>query len=160
MLFRSDAPIRITDDEIRETLEKSQVKAQRERGTDVTLFSPIAGQMGHHLGDRVVSERWTRVCNDLVHRACELYPSSFIGVCQLPQSPGVSPANCVEELKRCVEQLGFVGCNLSPDPSGGHWTDPPLHDRYWYPLYEALCALDVPAMIHVSGSCKIGRAHV
>ena len=84
-----DAPIRITDDEIRETLEKSQVKAQRERGTDVTLFSPIAGQMGHHLGDRVVSERWTRVCNDLVHRACELYPSSFIGVCQLPQSPGV-----------------------------------------------------------------------
>ena len=29
-----DAPIRITDDEIRETLEKSQVKAQRERGTD------------------------------------------------------------------------------------------------------------------------------
>jgi 4-oxalmesaconate hydratase len=101
-----------------------------------------------------VSERWTRICNDLVHRACGLYPSSFIGVCQLPQSPGVSPANCIDELKRCVEEFDFVGCNLSPDPSGGHWTDPPLHDRYWYPLYEALCDLDVPAMIHVSGSCN------
>ena len=47
-------------------------------------------------------------------------------------------------------ELGFVGCNLNPDPSGGHWTSAPLTDRSWYPLYEAMVELDVPAMVHVS----------
>ncbi len=28
----------------------------------------------------------------------------------------------IGELERCVNELGFVGCNLNPDPSGGHWT--------------------------------------
>ena len=49
-----------------------------------------------------------------------------------------------------MEELGFVGCNLNPDPSGGHWTSPPLTDRSWYPFYEAMVELDVPAMVHVS----------
>ena len=64
------------------------------------------------------------------------------------------PANCIAELRRCVAELGFVGCNLNPDPSGGYWTDPPLTDRWWYPLYEAMAELDVPATVHVSSSCN------
>jgi 4-oxalmesaconate hydratase len=85
---------------------------------------------------------------------CSLFPGKFIGVCQLPQSPGVSPSNCVSELERCVNEFGFIGCNLNPDPSGGHWNSPPLTDRWWYPLYEKLVELDVPAMVHVSASCN------
>jgi 4-oxalmesaconate hydratase len=72
----------------------------------------------------------------------------------LPQSPGVPPANCIGELERCVSELGFVGCNLNPDPSGGYWTDPPLTDRGWYPLYEKMVELEVPAMVHVAASCN------
>jgi len=53
-----------------------------------------------------------------------------------------------------VNDLNFVGCNLNPDPSGGHWNGPPLTDRAWYPFFEKLVELDVPAMIHVSGSCN------
>jgi 4-oxalmesaconate hydratase len=53
-----------------------------------------------------------------------------------------------------VNELGFVGCNLNPDPSDGYWTDPPMTDRWWYPLYERMVELEVPAMIHVSGSCN------
>ena len=75
-------------------------------------------------------------------------------MCQLPQSPGVPPANCIAELERCVKEFGFVGCNLNPDPSGGYWTDPPLTDKWWYPLYEKMVELDVPAMVHVSASCN------
>jgi 4-oxalmesaconate hydratase len=66
----------------------------------------------------------------------------------------VPPASCVGELDRCVTEFGFIGCNLNPDPSGGHWTSPPLTDRWWYPLYEKLAELDVPAVIHVSASCN------
>src|SRR6201985_1003691 len=104
--------------------------------------------MGHHIGDEGVSLEWSQVSNELVYRVCTLYPKNFIGVCQLPQSPGVDIKGSVAELERCVLEYGFVGCNLNPDPSGGHWTDPPLSDRYWYPIYEKLVALDVPALIY------------
>jgi 4-oxalmesaconate hydratase len=145
---------RIGDDEIRESIETNQLKLQRERGADLTLFSPRASAMGHHIGDEPLSHAWTVVCNDLIHRVVQLYPQNFAGVCQLPQSPGVPITRCVAELRRCVTELGFVGCNLNPDPSGGHWTAPPLTDRHWYPFYEAMVELDVPAMVHVSASCN------
>jgi 4-oxalmesaconate hydratase len=50
--------------------------------------------------------------------------------------------------------MGFVGCNLNPDPSGGYFNAPPLTDKWWYPFYEKMVELDVPAMIHVSGCCN------
>jgi 4-oxalmesaconate hydratase len=145
---------RISDDQIRESLENAQLKLQRERGTDLTIFSPRASAMAHHIGTETTSLEWSRVCNDLIQRVCALYPENFVGVCQLPQSPGVPPANSAAELERCVKELGFIGCNLNPDPSGGHWTSPPLTDRHWYPLYEKMVELDVPAMVHVSSSCN------
>lgn len=144
----------ISDDEIRDSLEKAQLKFQRERGTDVTIFSPRASAMAHHIGDEETAALWARACNDLIGRVCALYPKNFVGVCQLPQVPGVAPKNCIAELERCVKELGFVGCNLNPDPSGGHWKELPLTDRWWYPFYEKMCELDVPAMVHVSASCN------
>jgi 4-oxalmesaconate hydratase len=110
--------------------------------------------MAHHVGDETVSQAWTRACNDLIKRVVDLYPRNFAGVCQLPQSPGVPIACSIGELERCVLELGFVGCNLNPDPSGGHWTAPPLTDPEWRPFFEKLAELDVPAMIHVSASCN------
>jgi 4-oxalmesaconate hydratase len=150
----SKASLKVTDDEIRESLEGAQLKLQRERGTDLTIFSPRASGMGHHIGDEHVSLEWSQISNELIHRVCQLYPKNFVGVCQLPQSQGVDPKNCIAELTRCVEEFGFIGCNLNPDPSGGHWTAPPLTDKSWYPIYEKLCELDVPAMVHVSMSCN------
>jgi 4-oxalmesaconate hydratase len=144
----------ISDDEIRESLEKAQLKLQRERGSDLTIFSPRASGMGHHLGNEATSLQWARACNDLIYRVCQIYPDNFVGVCQLPQSPGAAPARSAAELERCVRELGFVGCNLNPDPSGGYWTSPPLSDRQWYPLYQKMVELDVPAMVHVSASCN------
>ena len=144
----------MSDDEIRELIENNQLRAQRERGADMTVFSPRAAGMGHHIGDEFVSMAWARASNDLIHRVTQLFPDNFIGVCQLPQSPGVPIANSVGELRRCVEELDCVGVNLNPDPSGGWWTAKPLTDREWYPFFEAMVELDVPAMIHVSASCN------
>jgi 4-oxalmesaconate hydratase len=110
--------------------------------------------MAHHFGDEAVSQAWTRVCNDLIKRVIDLYPYNFAGVCQLPQSPGVPIEHSIAELERCVDELGFIGCNLNPDPSGGHWTAPPLTDPHWRPFFEKMIELEVPAMVHVSGSCN------
>jgi 4-oxalmesaconate hydratase len=147
-------PAQISDDEIRDTIEANQLRLQRQRGADLTIFSPRASAMAHHIGNEAISLTWTRACNDLIRRVVELYPENFAGVCQLPQSPGVPIANSIAELGRCVNELGFVGCNLNPDPSGGHWQSPPLTDRHWYPFYEKMAELGVPAMVHVSSSCN------
>ncbi|MFB0612261.1 amidohydrolase family protein [Aurantiacibacter poecillastricola] len=143
----------ITDDEIRETIESNQLKLIKERGADVTIFSPRASRMAHHVGDQDVSAEWSHHCNNLIYRVTKLFPETFVGVCQLPQSPKADLKASIAELRRCVE-MGFVGCNLNPDPGGGHFEHPPLTDEYWFPLYEEMCELDVPGMIHVSGSCN------
>ena len=148
------APPEITDDEIRESIERNQLRLLRERGGDLMIFSPQASSMGHHVPDPATAREWARACNDLVARVVDLFPRHFAGGCQLPQTPDGGLDDSIAELRRCVEELGFVGCNLNPDPSGGHWTSKPLTDRFWYPLYEALVELDVPAMIHVSASCN------
>lgn len=144
----------IPDDLIRDSIEGAQLRLIRERGADMTIFSPRASAMAHHVGDEGVSRAWAERCNDLIKRVVDLYPETFAGVCMLPQSPETGLEGSIAELERCVNQLGFIGCNLNPDPGGGRFAHPPLTDRYWYPFYEKMCELDVPAMIHVSGSCN------
>ena len=143
----------ITDEQLVASVQK-QLTFQKNRGSDLTIFSPRASGMAHHIGSEAVSQEWTRMSNDMIHRICNLLPNNFVGVGQLPQFPGVSPKNSVHELERMVKELGFVGVNLNPDPSGGYWTDQPLTDRFWYPIYEKMVELEVPAMIHVSSSCN------
>jgi 4-oxalmesaconate hydratase len=140
----------IRDDQIRESLEGAQLKLQRDRGTDLTIFSPRASAMAHHLGSERANVYWSEHWNNLIYRVCQLYPDNFVPVGMLPQFPGVAPENCIAEIERCVSQLGFIGINLNPDPTGGYWTDPPLFDRWWYPVYEKMVELDIPAMVHVS----------
>jgi 4-oxalmesaconate hydratase len=144
----------VSDDEIRDSLEGAQLRLQRERGSDLTLFSPRASWMGHHVGNEHTSLFWSQHQNELIRRVCDLYPGNFAPVCQLPQSPGAPIDPSVAELDRCVTEMGYVGCNVNPDPSGGRWDGAPLWDRYWWPLWEKMCELDVPAMIHVSASCN------
>ena len=144
----------MADDEISEIIEKNQLKLLKERGGDITIFSPRASAMEPHVGDRETAIDWSRACNDLVHKVTELFPENFIGVGMLPQRPDAPLDDAIDELVRVVTELGFVGVNLNPDPSGGRWTAPPLTDRCWYPLYEKLVEFAVPAMIHVSGSCN------
>lgn len=155
---RSKAPrvseLRISDAEIRETIEANQLRLMQQRGLDATIFSPRARFMAHHIGDFEVSSTWSAICNELVFRVSQLFPGRFIPAAMLPQSPGVDPSTCIPELVRCVEEYGAVAVNLNPDPSGGHWTSPPLTDRHWYGLYEKLVEFELPAMVHVSSSCN------
>ena len=148
------ADLKISDDELRETIENNQLKMMKQRGSDVTIFSPRASYMAHHIGDFNTSSTWAAICNELIHRINRLFPAQFIGGAMLPQSPGVAPATCIPELEKCVREYGFVVINLNPDPSGGHWNSPPLSDPQWFPIYEKMIEHDIPAMIHVSTSCN------
>jgi 4-oxalmesaconate hydratase len=153
-LMPKAAELKISDDELRESIVNNQLKTMKERGSDLTIFSPRASFMAHHIGDFQVSSTWAAICNELCARVAKLFPDNFIGAAMLPQSPGAETKTCLAEMEKCVKEYGFVGINLNPDPSGGHWTSPPLTDRYWYPIYEKMVELNIPAMIHVSTSCN------
>jgi len=146
--------LQISDDELRETILTNQLAKMKERGSDITIFSPRASFMAHHIGDFQVSSTWAAICNELCYRVSQLFPDNFVPAAMLPQSPGVDPATSIPELVKCVEQFGNVGINLNPDPSGGHWTSPPLSDKAWYPFNKKMVEYDIPAMIHVSTSCN------
>ena len=146
--------LRISDDELRDSIAGNQLGKMTERGIDLTIFSPRASFMAHHVGNFDTSATWAAINNDLCYRVSQLFPDNFIGAAMLPQSPGADPASCIPEIERCVKQYGFVAINLNPDPSGGHWTSPPLTDRHWYPVYEKMVEYGLPAMIHVSTSCN------
>ncbi len=148
------ADLKIGDGELRDSIAANQLARMEERGIDLTIFSPRASFMAHHIGDFETSSTWAAICNELCYRVSQLFPGRFIGAAMLPQSPGVEPRTCIPELERCVVEYGFVAVNLNPDPSGGHWTAPPLSDRHWYPLYEKMVEHRIPAMIHVSTSCN------
>jgi 4-oxalmesaconate hydratase len=154
--WRHDRPApaypNITDEDIRATLDSAQLKLQHERGTDLTIFSPRASAMAHHEGDLSTSIEWAQRSNDLIARVVALYPDNFVAGAQLPQAAGEPLDAAIAEARR-VADLGFVGVNLNPDPSGGRWTSPPLTDAYWFPMYEALSDLQMPAMVHVSSTC-------
>ena len=150
----SVSDLTISDDELRESIETNQLRLMKERGSDLTIFSPRASFMAHHIGGFAISAEWVSICNELCYRVATLFPDNFVGAAMLPQSPGVDPKTGIPELEKCVKDYGCVGINLNPDPSGGHWTSPPLTDRYWYPIYEKMVEFDIPAMIHVSTSCN------
>lgn len=142
----------ISDEELVAALDKHIARMDR-LGIDVMILSPRASGMGHEFGDWRTSMYWAQINNDVIARAVSMHPGRLFGAAQLPQSPGRSPAESIEELERAVLELGFVGCLLNPDVAGGGQPfTPSIGDPWWYPLYERLVELDVPALVHASST--------
>ena len=54
--------LKISDDELKESIETNQLKFMKQRGADLTIFSPRASFMAHHIGDFQVSSTWAAIC--------------------------------------------------------------------------------------------------
>ena len=126
-------------------------------GTDVQFLSPRPFQLMHSERPAKIVDWWCKANNDAIAMSVKLAPDRYRGVCGLPQVWGESPRNCLEELERCVVEMGFVGCMIDPDPSEGQDLNmPTMENEYWYPLYEKMAELDVPALMHTA-ACKNPR---
>lgn len=145
------------DDELVEKALAKHLKFLDEAGTDMQLLSPRPYTMMHHEKPAKIVDWYIEGCNNLIAQQCRLHPKRFKGVAGLPQAVGEPINRVLPELERCVKDLGFVGCLVNPDPGArGDDSTPAMGDEYWYPLYEKLCQLDVPAMIH-SSTCLSSR---
>ncbi|MBS1697771.1 MAG: amidohydrolase [Actinobacteria bacterium] len=123
-------------------------------GVDLQLLSPRPYQMMHSERPAKIVEAFTTEVNNVIHRSVQLFPDRFRGVAGLPQSMDLPIEQWLPELRRTITELGFVGVMINPDPYEGLETPPALGDKFWYPLWEALVELDVPAIIHSAG-CRL-----
>lgn len=76
------------------------------------------------------------ISNDEVAEVVDAHPDRFEGVASVDIS---RPMAAVREIRRCVEELGFVGVRILP----WLWNKPPDH-RQFYPVYATCVELDVP----------------
>jgi 4-oxalmesaconate hydratase len=120
-------------------------------GTDVQFLSPRPFTLMHSHRRFEDIDVWVGLQNDLIHRCVERQPKRFRGVAGLPQMAGAPISVVLPELERVVNELGFIGVLVNPDPYEGTGPSPRLGDPYWYPLWEKVCELKVPVHIHSAG---------
>ena len=151
---------KVPDASVRKMAEEL-VRSMDAVGTDVQFISPRPYLQMHSVKPGRVSELWSRHCNDLIARFVEMFPDRFRGVAGLPQYMDEAlDVRAIPELRRCVGELGFVGCLINPDPTEGVVPTPPgLGDPFWHPLYQAMTELDVPGLIHSAGSCSARESY-
>lgn len=122
-------------------------------GTRMQLLSPRPFQQMHSEKPGKLVHWFCEETNNIIARTVGLLPDRFVGIAGIPQVAGDPIEVVLPELERAVNTLGFKGCLLNPDPFENSGPEaPPMGDRYWYPLYEKLCELDVPAHIHSASS--------
>lgn len=118
-----------------------------ERQIEVQVIGPRPFLMLGDLPDYLLPS-WTRAVNDAIALQCALYPDRFRGACQLPQNIHAPDAShCLEELRRCRTEYGFVGVYLSPDPEGRR-NAPGLDDHWYDPLYAECESHAMPIVVH------------
>lgn len=101
-----------------------------------------------------VAPRNVMISNDEVAAFVAEYPDRLRGIGSVDIT---RPMEAVAEIRRCVEELGFVGIRVLP----WLWELPPT-DRLFYPVYTACCELNVPFCTQIGHtgplmSSEVGR---
>ncbi|MBV8087037.1 MAG: amidohydrolase [Chloroflexi bacterium] len=139
-----EAMQRVVENHVTNTLDKV--------GTDVQFLSPRPFQMMHSEKPARVVHWFAEASNNAIAQTLKIAPTRYRGICSLPLIPGEPVSACFDELDRCVKEHGFIGVMINPDPNEGSGEPfPGMGDEWWYPLYEKLSAMDLPAQIHSAG---------
>ncbi len=124
------ADLKISDDELRESIETNQLRLMKERGSDLThLLARAPASWRTTSATSTYQPTWAAICNELCYRVSPAVPRPLRRpppCCR--NRPGVDPATCIPELEKCVKEYGIVGINLNPDPSRRP-LDQPAADR-------------------------------
>ena len=83
--------------------------------------------------------------NDQLAGAINNNPDRFAGFAVLPVS---EPKACADELRRCVQHLGFVGALIDNHTADGKYFDGEEYEVMWQAVQE----LDVPVYLHPTWS--------
>ena len=124
----------------------SQLEAMDIEGIDVTVLFPSRGLMplGFDGLDPRLADAIARAYNDWLFDFCQTDPNRLYGAAMLAVQ---DLELAVREVRRAVEQLGFRGVFIRPNPvSGRNW-----HDPYYDPLWAEIQEQGVPLGFHEGG---------
>jgi len=121
----------------------SYIDAMNEEKIDLSVCFPILGLlvMGTNNADPALTTAAARAYNQWLHDFCNQGEGRLFGVGMLDMRD--VGAACAEAV-RCVEELGFVGFFVRPNPVLGR----PWHDPVYEPIWSVIESLGVPVCFH------------
>jgi len=119
-------------------IDRVRIDAMDAAGVDVQVLSHHAP--GAQLEDPARAVAAARAANDELAEALAKQPTRFRGFATLPMA---EPAEAAAELRRAVEQLGFVGTMIHGRTGGGF-----LDQARFDPVLATAAELDVPIYLH------------
>ena len=123
-----------------------RIRAMDQHGVQVQAISLTTP--GVHVEERARGIELARLVNDEFAEATSHYPGRFAPFAALPlQDPDAS----VIELERAVTQLGHRGALLFSNINGRTLDEPA-----YFPLFEKLAELGVPAFLHPTNPATLG----
>jgi predicted TIM-barrel fold metal-dependent hydrolase len=136
------------EDALRRAVEHHMKNNLDAVGTDIQFLSPRPFQLMHSETPTKIVHYYCQASNEVNAMTVKIAPNRYRAVAALPQVPTEPISTWIPELERCVNELGMIGLLINPDPFEGRDTFPGMGDEVWYPLYEKMVELDVPALIH------------
>jgi len=88
-----------------------------EVGTDFAFISPRPYTMMHSAKPEKIVHWYCQAVNDALALQVKMEPNKFRAIAGLPQNAGVPVTNTFDEIDRCINDLGFVGIMINPDPA-------------------------------------------
>jgi len=130
---------------------KDRLRAMDEDGIDCGMLFPSAGLYLPSVEDTAFAAALCRAYNNWLsdYRATDTRRLMGVGVI-----PTQDIAAAVQETKRVVQELGFKGVFVRPNPVKGRTLD----DAYYDPLYQLIEELGVPLMVHEGSGAYLPTA--
>lgn len=116
-----------------------RIAAMDDAGIDIFVLSQTSPGVQAEKDAGVAVQR-ARETNDYLYGRIQQHPDRYRGFAHLPMQD-VQAAG--DELKRCVEDLGFVGAMINGNTNGVY-----LDDECYLPFWERVADLEVPIYIH------------
>jgi aminocarboxymuconate-semialdehyde decarboxylase len=110
-----------------------------DEGIDRTILSLATPFINYHI-DGNIAARGARIFNDGLASAIALNSAKFGGWGYLPMQ---NPEAAGQELRRCVEEHGFVGGHIASNIRGVY-----LDNEQFEPVFRAAASLGVPLFVH------------
>ncbi len=126
-------------------LDESRLSMMDAAGIELAILSLNAPAI-QSIKDTQQAIEVARKANDVLAAAVKRHPGRYLALAALPMQ---DPSAAAVELKRCVEELGFVGSLVNgftevQDHSDAVYYDVPAYRPFW----EQVAALDVPFYLH------------
>ena len=133
----------------------SQLHAMDREGVDVAMLFPSRGLMALGMDglDPELAAAIASAYNNWLYDFCQTDPKRMYGAAMIaPQDIELA----IKEARRAVEQLGFRGIFIRPNPiNGRNW-----HDPHYDPLWAEIQQLGVPLEFHEGGRVHLPQVGI